>query len=159
MADRTLTRPILDLATFAAGPKPVIAIDGMPYTLRRPSDLTARQMLQIEDDLRVLGPITAALTANVDATVDEAEMERRLARICRNVLETGPEVLDRLSALHRMQIVQVFIELPQSSATQTAGAMRGAPATKPRRGTRSFRGSNGSLGATRSRGSSGTRSR
>lgn len=128
-----------------------IKIDGVPYLIKTPSDLTLTDYKTLEQ----LAPQTAALllkkTLNSKQTT---ELSRLLDVACRLALAAPSDVLDRLGDLNRLNIFKVFTELSLPSLLRTRASLAG----RRLGGTKPSRGSRGSTGATRRRGSRSSRS-
>lgn len=138
------TAPILDLETLVE-PRHV-RIDRQNYVLRGVDELPIAVIKRLQIDGPRLGTL---MEADQLADGEEAEMARLLGALVDVVLDAPAEVRARLSDVHRMQIAQAFTQLRSSQRLATGAA----PEAKSQTGSRSPRGSSGSMAArTRRRG-------
>lgn len=140
---------VLDLTTNTT--RPTVKVDHVPYALKTPSDLTLSEFRTIER----IGPrIGQLLLADDLPESDNQELEALLDTACRIALDAPSKVHDRLGVIHRVNVVQAFIELLSPSLQRTrarAGVGRSS-------GANSSRASRASTGETQRRGSRKSRS-
>lgn len=164
MADATKTStPVLDLQTLIERPR--IAIDGAPYEILSPDEVSVLD----HQRLAAWGRRYDALMAQ--ASLSDAERDE-LARLVRDISDTimvgVPEaVRARLSDAQRLQVVEVFTALPlqRRLAALAAGAHRQAQdrtaspraTTRVSTGAKPSRGSSASTAATPAGGSASRR--
>lgn len=139
----------LDLTT--TDERETVRIDGVPYQLRRTTDLTLANLKALER----LIPLAMTLADQDTHTPPEAaELSAHLATIVDLVLAAPAKVLGKLNDVQRVMIFKLFID---ASLPSMQHALALLTTTRPQGGTRSSRRSNASTAATRPAG--GPRSR
>jgi len=125
------TTPVPVLSLDSLADLPVVVINDTPYEL-----LTTEVLTPINGHrLARLGRRELALRDKVDLTPDEeAELERLPGQMCRLVLDAPAEVIDALTDLQRMKVLQTFLTGPRlmallAEATRRVEAVSETPAT------------------------------
>ena len=150
MADK----PILELSTLIERPK--ISIDGKLYELLSPDELSIITFQRFGYWAQRIGEI---MSGGEIEPKQEEELSRLIVELTDRVMIDVPqEVRDNLGDSQRMQVAEVFIQLP---LPRWLIAAKKAGVTKPARsstGGKRRRGSKGSMGGRRGGGSSRPRS-
>ena len=124
MAEVGTKTPLLNLDTLTE--RYVVTVDGKSYELRNPGELslTAYHNLGKKSD-----ELSKLLDVPDGEFTDEqvAELDRTLDYLCRAVLEAPDEVHKRLKDLHKLQVIQTFNELPESTALAAGAKAEKAP--------------------------------
>lgn len=107
MADPTTPQtPVLDLDILTGATRPVVRIDGTPYPLKDPDELS------VLDFHRAVPRRALELEELANPTDSEAqEYSAILDQGCRLVLEAPDEVHQRLKNRQREQVISVFTRL------------------------------------------------
>jgi len=141
--------PILDLTTDYE--RQNIKVDGVSYLIKSPSDLTLAEYGLMEQ----LWPRVAALLGiQTRDKRQNKELTTLLDTLCRVALVAPSDVCDRLGDLNRLFICQAFTALLSPSLLRARAGLMGGRSG----GTKVSRGSSGSTGASRRRGSASSRS-
>lgn len=118
--DSAKKKPLLDLDSLLE--RPLVSVDGVPYELVTPDELTIvehRRLLK-------LGQRLEALESKEDPTeADEQEHQEVLGALCRKVLVAPASVIEGLSRANRASIALAFSQLRMMTALRMAGALVG----------------------------------
>ena len=140
----TSTAPILDLTTEHE--RQNIRVDGVPYRIKDPNDLTLSEFSTIEH----LAPRVAELLATkTRSKAQDTALSSLLGTLCGIALVAPPEVCDRMGDLNRLYVFQAFTALLSPSLLRTRAGLMGGPLG----GTKRSRGSSASTAGSRRRGS------
>jgi hypothetical protein len=133
-----MAKPILSISTLVE-PRDFVTIDGTPYELRRPGELTLLEQLRLGRRGQELEALKVSLDTGDPGEEDIQTLLALLDEMCRLVLLAPAEIHARLSDAQKQAIVQAFM-LPQRETAAPAAAVE-QPATatsvKRRRGNRS----------------------
>lgn len=134
-----------------------ITINGAPYDLRHPAQISLSQQLWLERQVPRMGTLLASIDDDtpLDPAV-EKEADRILQRVAEIAIDAPPEILAQLGPAQRMAVFHAFLGLPTTPGA--LGSEANAEAAPSSVGRKNSRGSTGSSAATRSSGGSGRRS-
>jgi len=100
-------KPLLDLTTNGRSPRAVIAIDGQPYTLRRPQELSLVDLHALST--KIPQAVQALEKGDAMTQTERADVSAVITRLCGAiVVDAPPAVLARLTELQRVQVIDVF---------------------------------------------------
>ena len=152
-----MAAPVLKLQDETTTDRQYLTFGDKAYDFRGRHELGVKEEIFCERHMGRLGELLEK-AGNHEVTDDENdELKRLLDRMVAMAIIAPPEVLARFTYYQRVQICQVFLPLLFPKGRTTAATP--TPARRsPSTGKRSSRGSSGSTAATRSRGSSASRS-
>lgn len=109
--------PLLNLDTLTE--RPIVSIDGVPYEMRSPDEISVLEFSR----LGKLGRRMDAIEALEESSDEQQqEYERLLDRVCRAVLLAPDDVHQRLRPQQRAAVVMTFTRLRLMTSFRPAGA-------------------------------------
>jgi hypothetical protein len=123
-----MAEPILNLDTLVE--RPTIAINGEPYEMRTPGELSLLDFHWVGKQSAALEPLFAQ---SEPLTLDQiGEIGENLGKLCQFILLAPEEVLKKLHVAHQLQVIQVFTGLLRGLRPTPAEANPAqAPETAP----------------------------
>jgi hypothetical protein len=117
MADATPT-PLLNLDTLTT--RPIIRIDGAPYEMRVPEELSIVDYHRLSRQGQRLDGLMSAPTLRPE---EEQELATILDKLCHTILEAPEATHAKLGDIHRLAIARTFTPLLRASLEPAGGTV------------------------------------